>query len=41
MFLVLRSSLIANETKEFKKTLKRFLLNSSFYSVDEFFNYEE
>jgi hypothetical protein len=27
---------IANETKEFKKTLKRFLLDNSFYSMDEF-----
>ena len=32
---------IANETKEFKKTLKRFLLDKSFYSMDEFFNYKE
>jgi len=31
---------ITNETKEFKKTLKRFLLDSSFYSMDEFFNYK-
>jgi hypothetical protein len=29
---------IANETEEFKKTLKRFLLDNSFYSMDEFFN---
>jgi len=28
---------IANETKEFKKTLKSFLLDNSFYSMDEFF----
>ena len=27
-----------NETKEFKKALKRFLLDNSFYSMDEFFN---
>ena len=26
-----------NETKVFKKTLKRFLLDNSFYSMDEFF----
>ena len=32
---------IVNETKEFKKTLKRFLLDNSFYSMDEFFNYKE
>ena len=32
---------IANEIKEFKKTLKRFLLDNSFYSMDEFFNYKE
>ena len=32
---------IANETKEFKNTLKRFLLDNSFYSMDEFFNYKE
>ena len=31
---------IANETKEFKKTLRRFLLDNSFYSMDEFFNYK-
>jgi len=30
---------IANETKEFKKAVKRFLLDNSFYSMDEFFNY--
>jgi hypothetical protein len=29
---------IANETKELKKTLKRFLLDNSFYSIDEYFN---
>ena len=28
---------IANETKVFKRTLKRFLLDKSFYSMDEFF----
>jgi len=28
---------IANETKEFKKAVKRFLLGNSFYSMDEFF----
>jgi hypothetical protein len=27
---------IANETKMFKKTLKRFLLDNSFYSIDEY-----
>jgi len=32
---------IANETKEFKKTLKRFHLDNPFYSMDEFFNYKE
>ena len=32
--------IIANETKEFKKTLTRFLLDNSFYSMDEFFNYK-
>jgi hypothetical protein len=32
---------IANETKVFKKTLKRFLLDNSFYSMDEFFNLKE
>ena len=31
---------IVNETKEFKRALKRFLLNNSFYSMDEFFNYK-
>ena len=30
-----------NETKVFKKTLKRFLLDNSFYSMDEFFNFKE
>jgi len=32
---------ITNETKKFKKTLKRFLLDNSFYSMDAFFNYKE
>jgi len=32
---------IVNETRELKKTLKRFLLDNSFYSVDDFFNYKE
>jgi hypothetical protein len=32
---------IVNETKDFIKTLKRFLLDNSFYSMDEFFNYKE
>ena len=32
---------IVNDTKEFKRTLKRFLLDNSFYSMDEFFNYKE
>jgi hypothetical protein len=30
-----------NETKVFKKTLKRFLIDNSFYSVDEFINFKE
>jgi hypothetical protein len=29
---------VANKTKMFKKTLKRFLLDNSFYSIDEYFN---
>jgi hypothetical protein len=29
---------IVNETKEFKKALKKFLLDNSFYSMDESFN---
>ena len=29
---------VANEIQVFKKTLKRFLLDNSFYSVDEYFN---
>jgi hypothetical protein len=32
---------IENETKVFKKTLKRFLLENSFYCMDEFFNFKE
>jgi hypothetical protein len=32
---------VMNETKVFKKTLKRFLLDNSFYSMDEFFNFKE
>jgi hypothetical protein len=31
----------AYETKVFKKTLQRFLLDKSFYSMDEFFNFKE
>jgi hypothetical protein len=31
----------ANETKVFKKTLKRFLMDNSFYSIDEFLNFKE
>jgi hypothetical protein len=27
-----------NEIQVFKKTLKRFLLHNSFYSIDEYFN---
>jgi len=30
-----------NETKVYKKTLKRFLLDNSFYSKYEFFNFKE
>jgi len=30
-----------NETKVFEKNLKRFLLDNSFYSMDEFFNFKE
>ena len=29
---------LANEIQVFKKTLKRFLLDNSFYSIDEYFN---
>ena len=32
---------IANEAKEFKKIFKMFLLDNSFYSMDEFLNYKE
>jgi hypothetical protein len=32
---------IADDTKVFKKILKRFLLDNSFYSMDEFFNFKE
>jgi len=32
--------IVANETKVFKKTLKRFLMDNSFYSMDEFFNFK-
>jgi hypothetical protein len=32
---------IANETKTFKKTLKRFLMDNSFYSMGEFLNFKE
>jgi len=32
---------IANETKIFKKTLKRFLLDTSYYSMDEYFNFKK
>ena len=31
----------ANETKMFKKTLKKFLRDNSFYTVDEFINFRE
>jgi hypothetical protein len=31
----------ANETKVFKKTLKQFLMNNSFYCIEEFFNFKE
>jgi hypothetical protein len=29
---------VANEIQVFEKTLKRFLLDNSFYSLDEYFN---
>ena len=29
---------VMNETQVLKKTLKRFLLDNSFYSIDEYFN---
>ena len=32
---------IASDTEDFKKTLKRFLMDNSFYSVDEFVNFKE
>jgi hypothetical protein len=32
---------IAADIKVFKKTLKRFVLDNSFYSMDEFFNFKE
>jgi hypothetical protein len=32
---------IANKTKTFKKTLKKFLLDNSFYSIDEYFNFKK
>jgi hypothetical protein len=32
---------IANETKMFKKTFKRFLMDNPFYSMDEFFYFKE
>jgi len=32
---------IANETKMLKKTLQRFLLDNSFYSIDEYFNFKK
>jgi hypothetical protein len=32
---------IVNETEVFKKALKRFILDNSFYSIDEFFNFKE
>ena len=32
---------IANETKMFKKTLKRFLLDNSLYFIDEYFHFKK
>ena len=32
---------IASDTEVFKKTLKRFLMDNSFYSVDKFINFKE
>ena len=32
---------LVNETKVFKKTLKRFLMDNSFYSMGEFLNFKE
>jgi hypothetical protein len=31
----------ANETKILKKKLKKFLMDNSFYSIDEFINFRE
>jgi hypothetical protein len=32
---------IANKTKTFKKTLKRFLLDNPIYSIDEYLNFKK
>jgi len=32
---------VANETKLFKKTLMKFLVDNLFYSMDECFNFKE
>jgi len=32
---------LANQSRVFKKTLKKFLMDNSFYSVDEFINFRE
>jgi len=32
---------LANKTKMFKKTLKRFLLDNPLYSIDEYFNFKK
>ena len=32
---------ITKETKTFKKTLKKFLLDNTFYSIDEYFNFKK
>jgi len=32
---------LANESRVFKKTLKKFLMDNSFYFVDEFINFRE
>jgi len=37
-YLPARIKNVANETQVFKKTLKRFFLDNSFYSIDEYFN---
>jgi hypothetical protein len=37
-YLSTRIKNVANEIQVFKNTLKRFLLNNSFYSTDEYFN---